>query len=284
MDEKKIKKRAFVCTWNNYPDDWQEILDRMFTEGAIKYMVFGEEVGEQGTKHLQGHIDFVNARTVAGVQKSLVSRDIKMWIQQAKSTSHARHNRDYCKKDGEFVEWGEAPQQGKRNDLLEYMEDIKKNPSKTKLQRMIEFPMVMAKYPHFCEEFKLLSAKYDTLDWKDGDAPNLYIWGPPGVGKSRRAREEYGESLYFKMCNKWWDGYDGEENVLIEDLEPEHKCLSWHIKIWTDRYPFGAEIKRYTVKMRPKRIIITSNFSLYEIFHPSIAAALERRFKVIHME
>lgn len=35
----------------------------------------------------------------------------------------------------------------------------------------------------------------------------IWIWGPPGTGKTTFARTEYSDSVYIKAQNKWWDGY-----------------------------------------------------------------------------
>lgn len=88
-------------------------------------------------------------------------------------------------------------------------------------------------------------------------------YGDPGLGKSRRAAALYPEA-YWKICsNKWWDGYSGEEVVIMDDME--HYIASTHLKRWWDRYPCHVEVKGGTVPLKATRFVCTSNFSIEQI-------------------
>lgn len=105
-----------------------------------------------------------------------------------------------------------------------------------------------------------------------------------GTGKSFDARRRLGEIFYSKISsNKWWDKYTGQDNVLIEDMDKSHSYQAYYLKIWADKYAFPVEIKNGADLIRPKVIIVTSNYSIRECFPAKEDyEPLERRFKVIH--
>lgn len=110
----------------------------------------------------------------------------------------------------------------------------------------------------------------------------LWIYGPPGTGKSHYARQNYGNNLYLKAQNKWWDGYQGQKHVLLDDLDSN--CLGHYLKIWADKYAFMAECKGSSIQIRPKTFIVTSNYKPEELFlDPILATAIRRRFYFIHI-
>ena len=107
-----------------------------------------------------------------------------------------------------------------------------------------------------------------------------WLYGPPRTGKSTMARQN---KPYIKMPNKWWDDYMGEDEVLLEDVEPSMEgWLGYFLKIWTDHWNFRAEIKGGSALIGPfKKFWITSNFAPNEIFKDEkILEAINYRFNI----
>jgi hypothetical protein len=120
-----------------------------------------------------------------------------------------------------------------------------------------------------------------------GDLENLWYHGAPGTGKSRKARDSFPDA-YFKAINHWWDGYLGEETVIIDEWElTSGKFIGHHLKIWADRYPFKMEVKGSSLPLqRPKRIIITTNYTIDECFGADrmLCDAIRRRFTAVDFD
>ncbi len=91
-----------------------------------------------------------------------------------------------------------------------------------------------------------------------------------GCGKTRTAVRKGGEAeggyyLLHAGDTKWWDGYSGQE-VLIVDEWNNDKPLPWLLKM-CDRYPVRLEIKGGCTWANWNRVYITTNLTMNE-FHP----------------
>lgn len=107
----------------------------------------------------------------------------------------------------------------------------------------------------------------------------MVFWGKTGTGKSRRAWEEAGVEAYCKdPRTKFWDGYQDEENVVIDEFRGGIDVA--HLLRWLDRYPVRVEIKGSSKPLKAKKIWITSNLSpvmWYPLIDEETLGALMRR-------
>jgi len=107
-------------------------------------------------------------------------------------------------------------------------------------------------------------------------------WGSTGTGKSRTAWGEAGFSAYPKNPRtKFWDGYRGQENVVIDEFRGIIDIAL--LLIWCDRYPVIVENKGSSTCLQAKKIWITSNLHPRD-WYPGVDAltlgALLRRLTI----
>lgn len=109
-----------------------------------------------------------------------------------------------------------------------------------------------------------------------------YYYGGTGTGKSHAADTKYPDAYWKISSNKWWDGYKGEDTVIIDELSTE--CISIaKMLTWFDKYKCSVEVKGGTIGLIATKFIITSNLSLDELLvneKDVHKAAFKRRVKV----
>lgn len=147
MAESRAKHWCF--TLNNYTDQDLQRLHEAFNNDAFNmlYLVYGRETGDSGTPHLQGFVSFSERTRFSTVRNRLGQCHLSV----ARRITHAI---DYCKKDGDFDEFGEPPcnVQGKRTDLELFKEAVKSG--MTDLKEIREnHSAVWARYRTFCLEY-----------------------------------------------------------------------------------------------------------------------------------
>lgn len=270
--------RHFTFTHNNY--DGTEVEDAI----DCRYIIYGKEVGESGTPHLQGFISFKEKKSLKQLIKLLPGCHVEV----ARVPEAAI---EYCKKEGQVTERGVAPVFDKKEHSAKGGDATKRKwedmweLAKTNKIEEIDAEERIKHYRTFRQIQKDYGAKADDLEVESGFKGILWIYGSPGSGKSRWVRETYPRSeVYDKTLNKWWDGYNGEPIVLLDDFGKAHGVLGEHIKRWGDRYSFPAEIKGGKLDIRPQRIIVTSNYTPDQIWEePMIYQAIMRRTEMKFM-
>lgn len=109
-------------------------------------------------------------------------------------------------------------------------------------------------------------------------------WGGSGLGKTRRAWFEASDDVYVKdPCTKWWDGYKGQKNVIIDEFTGVINIA--HILKWLDRYPCFAEVKGFSTPLLATNFWITSNIDprdWYADINAEQRNGLIRRMNITH--
>lgn len=131
--------RAYVWTLNNYTADEVAAIKGNTT---LRYCVYGEEVGESGTPHLQGYVELHKPKTIAAMHKE--PGFARAYFSARLGTRDQA--RGYCLKNGQFTELGNwnAGGQGRRTDWQQLIQAIHETPSLIEIAK--EFPEETIKY------------------------------------------------------------------------------------------------------------------------------------------
>lgn len=272
-EDKSIKSRSFCFTAFDCSID--KVFELLITHGA-QYIICGEEIAPTtGKLHLQSFVYYKNARSWSAVRKAL--KGIKSNIEVCKGS--VEQNYIYCSKDKKYREYGEKPSPGKRNDIKSITDSIKEGKSTKEIVET--YGDKSLRITHHIDKVRGI-LKSEKRNWEMD--VRIYI-GPPGSGKSRSVWEEFGvDNVYPKMVGKWWDHYNYETCVLIDDFDPYNIfdiTFDFYLKL-LDRYPMFVEYKGGSTNFCSKTIIFTSNTNIDEWFQEkSNRSAFFRRVKSI---
>ncbi|WAK78045.1 replication associated protein [Miresoil virus 169] len=182
---------------------------------------------------------------------------------------------EYCKKDGKSSEWGDQPVFDRTKRKL----TVKNLAFMTKDEWGDLTPCT---YNAAVKAHSSYTLKFQSPIQTE-DCRGIWLYGQPGVGKSHQARSTY-PNAFIKSQSKWWDGYEGQKAVILDDLDSD--CLGHYLKIWADKWPCTGEIKGGTVPLLHNKLVVTSNKSPQILFANDqiLAEAVARRFEVIEVK
>jgi Putative viral replication protein/RNA helicase len=223
----------------------------------IKYFICQIEKGEKnengGTDHLQGYIDFFTNQRF----KRLKTFNSRMHLEVRKASRRSAIT--YCEKTetrirGPF-EYGirnllETNRRRSHDTAREVLKQIKLGWSDEKIRD--ENPNFWFRNFRGITEIRLYN-KSRSRNWQT----EVYILaGKTGIGKSSFC-EKYAPNAYWKPKGEWWDGYDNEENVVLDEfygwIDPDTMLRL------IDSKPLRIPIKGGFKHFSARKLFITTN-------------------------
>jgi len=242
----------------NIPDIWHD---------DIAYCQGQQEIGENGYHHWQIMCAFKTKKRLLKAKSYFCAQahleltrseaaDEYCWKEETKVPGTEFHHGERAMRRNKATDWAKVLNSAKENNFDEIPEDI-----------------IVRYYGNITR----IAKDYARPAFRDGIECHVY-YGPTGTGKSHRAFEE-APGAYIKNPNiKWWDGYQGETEVIIDEFSGLIDIT--YLLRWIDRYPCMVEIKGGAIVLKARRIFITSNLhpdDWYPNATPAHKAALARR-------
>lgn len=253
------RSKGWCFTINNYTEEDEKEVQALADHEHRKYLVAGKEVAPKtGTPHIQGYCYLNVEKSRDNLSKKLT----RARLEPAKGSAEDNYN--YCSKQELWLEVGTRPISSKRKG-----ENEKERWAKAR-KACVEGDFDSVPHDIYIRHLTnchKIASMHQKLPSNLDETCGFWIHGPSGTGKTTQVNK-IAPKAYLKACNKWWDGYDGQDDVIIEDFDKVHKVMAHHLKIWADWKAFPAETKGGTLSIRPKRIIITSNYHPRDIWDP----------------
>ncbi len=241
--------RNVVFTLNN-PEGHLE-----FISEKMDYLVYQEEVGEQGNYHFQGYCEFKEKQSMS-VAKTMLGGEPHIEARrgtQAQAIAYAK--KEETRVDGPF-EFGEPKSQGKRQDLEGFKDAVMAG--KRKRDLMDDHFGIFARYPKF---YTTLTEMHRPR--RSEELVVTLIIGDTGLGKTRYVIDAHGEDdeLYVTPLGQaWYDGYDGHKIVLFDDFAGKmSKVALCDLLRLLDIYPQRVPTKGGFTWWMPNKVFITTN-------------------------
>lgn len=262
--------RSFCFTLNNFTEEEQWNIEQT----QCRYITYGIETGTNGTIHLQGYIELHSPKRMSSLKKC--PGWSRCHIESRRGTREQA--RAYCQKDGEWEEFGdwEAGGQGKRNDLKELMNAIKNKTPKLEIYE--QMPITAARNLNFMKEYTATLEKNETKEFRHVEV--IALIGDAGTGKTKKVHDE-NPNVFTVNCDETFpfDGYDGEEVILLDDFYGDMKYHQ--ILRVLDGHQFRVNIKGGHRYARWTKVYITSNKMPEQWYKCGLTPALKRRINSV---
>lgn len=279
-DKKKVrmpKSRFWFVTIN--PKDDEPAPEPIFDEYTLHYMeIVKHKAPTTGTLHWHGILHFKTQKTGGEVSMFLdwTFGDWKPIINRKGAETYL--NDGHSTVEGPYRYGNPTMRMGYRSDW-EQVDALAKQGAGLKA--------ILDNNPRLIREDKAIIRHIARLTQPfRGVRYAVIMWGAADMGKSERFFTKYGDDNIFvlKRSNFPFDGYSGEENILIEDVKPGDSLDD--LKEYISTTQKQLNIKGGWFPAAYKRVLITSNFNP-DGWWPTAADRskfFKRINRVIHLE
>lgn len=255
--------RSYCFTYYKMPELIIKYLTLLSVMKKFRYVVAQREVCPNTQRvHIQGYIEFTNKQSQKEIKKLMPG----IHLEVRKGTRDQA--RKYCMKDdtrllnSKTIELGEfKTEQGKRRDIDIIKDAIKSGKS---LKKVVWEDAVNLQTIRIAEKL----VQYRQTKRNPNNPPEIrWYYGETGTGKTRSVYDEFEtEEIYQSSRYRWWDGYEQQKIILIDDMRKDYAKFHELIKL-LDRYPLQVEVKGGVRQINSKIIIITSAYHPKHIYN-----------------
>lgn len=290
-DNSKQKFRNFCATVNNYTPECLIAMEA-FIKDNCTYGVYGKEVGESGTPHLQVYCELKGRLSLASIRKKTTPKIANI---QPRFSDLPKEAAGYCKKgnirdvdkpeagwivffdtaapDFDGFEFGkdDISCPGTRTDLKAAAEQIKKGEKSIRDLRN-DNPLLYHQYGRTLHE---LENDYHRSKFRLGEMTTCtWLHGLPGRGKSHQAFLDECECVGGYHPDKVYDwdleqefqcGYEGQELVIINEYKGPHQIKYGTLLKLIDKWPMKIKRKNPLAA----REFVSKHIVIASVFHPT---------------
>ncbi len=223
-----------------------------------RFIVFQQEIcPTTRRKHYQGYVEFEKQVSMSSAKSVLGYDHIHIERRRGNQSQAIEYSTKEDTRCGGPFSSGVRRTQGTSKQVHAWLGDIKDG--NFDMKDFIETdPQCYMQYRNVLKEYHVLTQK--VRKW----VPEVYVFiGKTGTGKTRKVYED-SPDIYVHPGGKWFDGYDGERDVLFDDFGPTYGISVTLLLRLLDRYPMTVEIKGGHINFAPRKIYMTSNLEIEE--------------------
>lgn len=267
--------RDWMLTLRKQDCDSASHLQQIFTDLAVVSAVFQMEQGEKsGYQHWQAFVRFKSQKRFATFKRQLSAAGL--------ATAHIEPRRGsvaqavaYCSKEETRLEgpyyFGDSidvkDRRGHRSDLDRLREMVLDDGMSVDEILLSDASVSAARYTQYLRDLVQARDRQHTAQFRHLEV--VYLYGRPGVGKSRWAMQQYGDSVYrVSDYSHPFDSYAGQKTLVLDEFDgslPMGLLLNL-----LDGYRLELPARYANKIARYERVVIISNSALSSFYTTTV--------------